>query len=148
MAKSIPLPADIDTGINELERALTDGKLERLPKHPARRDIVLAVVCHTLHRRYPYTEVELRGDLEDGLRTLNAEVDHVTCRRYAVDCGFLKRDRAGTRYYLNYLRMTETLTENALDQIDKMRSQALARHQERLEKKAAARAAHLNQGAT
>ena len=36
-------------------------------------------------------------------------VDHVTARRYLVDLGFLKRDAAGTRYYLNYLKQQEVL---------------------------------------
>ena len=92
-----------------LNKILASGSLLRIPKHPAHRQIVMAFLSLHLERRYPYSESELKGVLNDALDMFNSRVDHVTCRRYLVDLGFLKRDRAGSRYYLNYLKLAEIL---------------------------------------
>ena len=97
-----------------LRKVLPDGRLQRIPRNPAHRDVVLALLCLDLQRRYPYAEQELNVVLGEGLARLDARVDHVTCRRYMVDLGFLKRDRAGTRYFLNYPKVEATLSEGAI----------------------------------
>ncbi len=78
-----------------LKKALPEARLMRIPRHPERREIVLAILCLRMRRRYPYAEAELNGYLQGALAELHASVDHVTCRRYMVDLGFVKRDRAG-----------------------------------------------------
>ncbi|MEZ5558614.1 MAG: DUF2087 domain-containing protein [Pseudomonadales bacterium] len=102
--------ADID---RTLRRALVKGQLTRIPRHPGRRDLILATLCLRLRRRHPYTEIELNNYLRTRLERWPATLDHVTCRRYLVDLGFLKRDRAGRRYLLNYPRLEAVLTPEA-----------------------------------
>jgi hypothetical protein len=106
--------ASAETVSRVLGRVLTQGGLSRIPRHPERRDIVLAVLCVGLRRRVPYTEIEFNDLLESGLAGLKARVDHVTCRRYMVDYGFVKRDRAGKRYFLNYPKLESALTDEAM----------------------------------
>jgi len=96
-----------------LKKVLVTGALRRIPKHPVHRDIVLALLCLDMERRYPYKELELNRYLTSTLQTLNAVVDHVTCRRYLVDLGFVRRDRAGTRYFVNPLKVESTLSPGA-----------------------------------
>jgi hypothetical protein len=66
---------------------------------------VLGLICLNVRRRHPYTELEINEYLEEALSAMSAMVDHVTCRRYLVDLGFLKRDRAGSRYFLSPPRL-------------------------------------------
>lgn len=89
-------------------------RLQRMPKGSQDRRIVLALVGLGMRRRHPYTEAELNAYLKDLLCVRDAEVDHVTCRRYLVDTGFVRRDRAGARYLLNYPRILSTLSEEAM----------------------------------
>ena len=99
-----------------LAKVLAGARLRRIPRHPQHRKIVLALVCLSLRRRHAYSEAELNERIESELAKLNADVDHVTCRRYLVDLGFVKRDRAGTRYILNYPTLEAALIEvNALE---------------------------------
>jgi hypothetical protein len=67
-----------------------------------------------MRRRYPYNELELNEILKTQLQSMRALVDHAACRRYLVDLGFLKRDRAGTRYLLNYPRIESVLSSDAI----------------------------------
>lgn len=97
-----------------LKRLLITGKLRRIPRNPRHREIVLAVLCVKLERRHPYSELELNAYLKDRLALMRAAVDHVTCRRYLVDLGFIKRDRAGARYLLNYPRLEAALSLQAI----------------------------------
>lgn len=90
-------------------KLLPEGQLRRIPKNPEHRDVILATLSLPLARRYPYTEPELNDALRESLGTMNAIVDHVTARRFLVDLGFVKRDAAGYRYFLNYLRQQEVL---------------------------------------
>ena len=92
-----------------LKKVLASGALLRIPKHPTHRQIVMALISLHLERRYPYTELELKDVLTQALSVFRAQVDHVTCRRYLVDLGFMKRDRAGSRYYLNFPQLEATL---------------------------------------
>ena len=105
---------------------MPEAKLSRIPRHPERRDIVLAILCLEMRRRYPYTETEINEYLARALAALRANVDHVTCRRYMVDLGFMKRDRAGTRYFLNYPKVEATLSTEAIDAANKLVEHALA----------------------
>jgi hypothetical protein len=97
-----------------LARCLPEARLNRVPRHPDHRDVVLAILCLDLRRRYPYSEREINEALGDALDGLNARVDHVTCRRYLVDLGFVRRDRAGHRYLVNYPKVEATLSEEAM----------------------------------
>ena len=109
-----------------LWKALPGARLLRIPKNPQHRDIVLAVISLNLRRRYPYTEVELNEALRERLADFDAEVDHATCRRYLVDCGFMKRDAAGTRYYLYYPKLADTLSDEVVQRIDTLIDEAKA----------------------
>lgn len=109
-----------------LKKVLPEAKLARMPRNPAYRDVVLAMLSLGLRRRYPYSEMELNGELQRLLAAWRADVDHVTCRRYMVDLGFLKRDRAGIRYFLNYPKVETTLSTEAMASADELLEQALA----------------------
>ena len=109
-----------------LWKALPGACLLKIPRNPEHRDIMLAIIALQIRRRYPYSEIELNEVLRDRLAGLNAEVDHATCRRYLVDCGFLKRDRAGTRYYLYYPKLAATLSDEVVDQVDTLIADAMA----------------------
>jgi hypothetical protein len=119
-------PANVDQVSAVLWKALPGARLLRIPRNPEHRDILLAVIALEIRRRYPYTEIELNEHLRERLAGLNAEVDHATCRRYLVDCGFLKRDRAGTRYYLYYPKLAGTLSEEVMEQIETLIAEAMA----------------------
>ena len=115
-------PEDVAT---ILARVLAESRLRRIPRHPGHREIVLGILCRGLKRRYPYSEPELKAHLEVELAKMNASVDHVTCRRYLVDLGFVKRDRAGTRHFLNYPKLEATLSEAAMESAGDLVSKAL-----------------------
>ena len=106
--------ASVEAVSKVLGKVLIEGRLNRIPRHPGYRDILLATLCLGMRRRYPYAEAEFNEFLEGGLVELNARVDHVTCRRYLVDLGFVKRDRGGNRYILNYPKLESVLSEEAM----------------------------------
>lgn len=106
-------------------KSLPEGRLQRIPRNPAHRDIVLAILAMHLERRYPYAETELNEVLEQALSGMHAKVDHVTCRRYLVDCGFLRRNRPGTRYFLVFPRLEATLSREARESAATLLPQAL-----------------------
>jgi len=112
------MTTDTDAAAGILRKACVTGGLRRIPRHPDHRDVVLALLCAALQRRHPYTEIEINEYLKARLALVRATVDHVTCRRYLVDLGFVKRDRAGTRYFLNFPRLETTLSEGALAAAD------------------------------
>lgn len=120
------LDASAEQVAQTLKKALSEGALRRIPRHPEHRDIVLAIVCFSMRRRYPYSEVEINEYLKETLTGMNSSVDHVTCRRYLVDFGFVKRDRAGTRYYLYYPKVRSTLAEDAVADISGLIERALS----------------------
>jgi len=119
-------PASSDEVARTLGKVLISGGLTRVPRHPGHRAIVLALLCADLRRRHPYTEVELNDVLQEALARMHAKVDHVTCRRYLVDTGFVKRDRAGNRYLLNFPRLERTLAPQARADAHELVRQALA----------------------
>jgi len=106
-------PATAEIVSKVLLKALATGRLNRIPRHPDHRDIILAILCLGMRRRVAYTEFEFNEFLTSELAKLRARVDHVTCRRYMVDCGFVKRDRAGKRYFLNFPKLESALSEEA-----------------------------------
>jgi hypothetical protein len=111
MASEGPWSAEAAAEI--LGRLLISGRLNRIPRHPDQREVVLGILSVGLRRRHAYTEVEINDYLGPALEAMNARVDHVTCRRYLVDYGFLKRDRAGSRYFLNFPRLEQALSPEA-----------------------------------
>jgi len=112
-----------------LARTVPRGRLQRIPRKPEQRDLLLACCAARLERRYPYSEVELNEVLRVFLERLDARVDHVTCRRYLVDLDFVKRDRAGNRYYLNWPRLEATVAPAVLAMLDGLLDSALAARQ-------------------
>lgn len=125
-----------------LLRLLPGGELLRIPKHPRQRDILLALLADGLERRRPYAEAELNDWLQERLGTLNARVDHVTARRYLIDCDYVKRDRAGQRYFVNYPRLEQAVTAAALAERSRLVSDAIAWHHARERQRDLRRAAH------
>lgn len=119
-------PVSVQVVDKILRKVLIQGGLQRMPRNPAHCDVILALVSRNMQRRYPYTEIELNTYLADALAELRASVDHVTCRRYLVDCGFVKRDRAGERYFLNYLRLKEAVVSDVLSRAQELVADALA----------------------
>lgn len=105
-------PANTSEIETVLARLLVTGEIQRMPKHPRHQQILLALLALNFHRRYPYTEIELNATLKEAIALCHGLFDHVTCRRYMVDLGFLKRDRAGERYFLNFLKLKESLAES------------------------------------
>ena len=97
-----------------LRNLLRTGALQKLPTHPQVLDTVLAVATGSLARQRPYAEREINDVLSAWLESVRAKVDHVTLRRCMVDLGFLKRTRDGSRYYLNFGRVTGTLGDDAV----------------------------------
>ncbi len=97
-----------------LRKVLPEGRLNRIPRHPEHRNIILAIFCLELQRRYPYSEIELNDFLKVQLGHMCSTVDHVTCRRYLIDFGFVKRDRAGTRYFLNFPKVEASLANDVM----------------------------------
>lgn len=118
--------ASAETVLRVLRKSLPEAGLKRIPRHPERRDVILAILCREMRRRYPYSETEFGDFLKDALAELNAGVDHVSCRRYMVDLGFVRRDRAGTRYLLNYPKLEATLAEEAIVSAKRLIDEALA----------------------
>ena len=118
-------PTDQVGILDALKKVLASGAMLRIPKHPTHRQIVMALISLHLERRYPYSEPELKDVLTRALQVFDAKVDHVTCRRYLVDLGFMKRDRAGTRYYLNFPKLEATLGDSITsDQVSELVRQA------------------------
>jgi len=118
-------PAEVARVLNKV---FVTGRLRRIPKNPQHRDVVLAILCLNMRRRRSYTEREINEYLQDVLKTLKAMVDHVTCRRFLVDLGFLKRDRAGARYLLNYPKIERTLSVDVANAAEALLEEALDRH--------------------
>ncbi|HEY5647806.1 MAG TPA: DUF2087 domain-containing protein [Pseudomonadales bacterium] len=106
--------ASVETVAQAIRKTMASGRLHRIPRHPAHRDILLAIVCLDLRRRYPYTELEMNEFLVPALAKMRARVDHVTCRRYLVDLGFVRRDRAGLRYLVNFPKIESVLSGEAM----------------------------------
>jgi hypothetical protein len=123
--------ATLELAKEVLRKVLASGRLHRIPRNPEHREIVLAILCLNLQRRYPYTEVEFNAFLKTALDGLHARVDHVTCRRYLVDFGFVKRDRAGNRYFVNYPKLESVLADDALSSDEDMFRQVLAESRRR-----------------
>ena len=119
-------PASPQVVLESLRKVLPESKLSRIPRHPQRRDILLAIFCLRMRRRYPYTESELNDLLADAIADVNGDVDHVTWRRFLIDLGFVKRDRAGTRYFLNFPKIESTLSAASMDSAETLIVQALS----------------------
>lgn len=111
------LPASAEVALSVLDHVICRPGLRRLPRKSRPRDILLAALCLNLQRRHPYAEPDINAHLQDVLNDLGAEIDHVTCRRYLIELGFLRRDRAGARYFVDPLRMADTLSAEAMDAI-------------------------------
>lgn len=125
------MPAAPHEVVTALRKSLPGGRLHRMPRHPHRRDILLAVLSLDLVRRRAYSEPEVNEHLQGALADVHARVDHVTCRRYLVDLGFLRRDRAGARYFLNYPRIEGVLSAEAMTRAPELIAQAIRENRRR-----------------
>ncbi|MEM8766110.1 MAG: DUF2087 domain-containing protein [Pseudomonadota bacterium] len=125
MTGKVPERVSPDEALDLLEKVLPEGRLQRIPRNPKLRDPLLALLAAGLHRRYPYGERELNDALQASLASLSDRVDHVTLRRYLVDCGFLKRDRAGTRYYQNFPKIEAVLADDSIPRAAELLAEAL-----------------------
>ena len=52
---------------NALRKILASGALRRVPRYPEHRDVLLAILCLDLRRRYPYSEFEMNEHLAAAL---------------------------------------------------------------------------------
>ena len=135
-------PAELAEVEALLVRMLPGGELLRVPKHPRQRDVLLALLADGLERRRAYAEIELNEFLRERLQTLRARVDYATARRFLIDYDFLKRDRAGSRYFVNYPRVAQAVTPEALADRERVIDTALAWHAQREQERAERRRAH------
>jgi len=119
--------ASVETVALVLKKVLASGALHRIPRNPEHRDIVLATLCLDMHRRYPYTEVEMNAYLIAALEQIRAKFDHVTCRRYLADLAFVRRDRAGMRYFVNFPKVESVLSDEAMAQAHELVAMAVLR---------------------
>lgn len=105
-------PATPDEVRRVVKQAAVAGAI-RLPKKARPRNVLLAVICSIMDRYHAYPEAEL-NELLKALLGSSASLDHTTCRRYLVDVGLVKRDRAGRRYIADYSRVESLLNPAAL----------------------------------
>ena len=98
-----------------LRNLLRTGALQALPTHPQVLDTLLALATGAVARERPYAEWEVNQTLSAWLESVRAKVDHVTLRRRMVDLGFLKRTTDGSRYYLNFGRVSGVLGDGAVE---------------------------------
>ncbi len=125
MTASPTTPADPERVERVLIRCLPDARLHRIPRNPDHQRIVLGVICLGMQRRRAYDEQQINNYLGAELARMNALVDHVTCRRYLIDLGFVKRDRAGQRYILNFPKLESALTSEARTTAHRLVAKAL-----------------------
>lgn len=135
MSGETPARVTPDAALRLLEKVLPEGRLQRIPRNPKLRDPLLALIASGLLRRHPYDERELNEALQVYLADLSERVDHVTLRRYLVDCGFLKRDRAGKRYYQNFPKIETVLDDDSIARAGDLLDQALEDARHRLARK-------------
>lgn len=122
-------PFDSTSATDLLTKILVDGRLLRIPRHPTRRDLLLAIAACFIPRRHPHSEGELNDRLLRILARMDAQVDHVTLRRYLVDCGFVRRNRTGSRYLVNFPELERVIHHPNEDHAEHIISQALQQHQ-------------------
>lgn len=84
---------------NEEEKVLAiylkEGKLNQLPSKERRKVIVLMHISKKFNKKRDYSEKEVNEILKDIYE------DFAIIRRYLIDYKFLKRNKDGTRYWLN-----------------------------------------------
>ena len=86
---------------------LANGPLTGLPMRRADLELLLELAARRFEARRTYTEREVNDPLRDWLATFCAPygIDHVTLRRCMVDAQILRRDRAGSTYRIDPLRI-------------------------------------------
>ena len=90
-----------------LRRIFANGPLTGLPMRRADLDLLLELAALRFDAGKTYTEREVNDSLRDWLATFCAPygIDHVTLRRCMVDAQILRRDRAGSTYRVDPLRI-------------------------------------------
>ena len=90
-----------------LRRMLANGPLTGLPMRRADLELLLELAAQRFEAKRTYTEREVNDTLRDWLSTFCAPygIDHVTLRRCMVDAQMLRRDKAGSTYQVDPLRI-------------------------------------------
>ncbi len=140
MSKSeLPISSQVFT--KRLVALCTSGGGRGMPSHPRDLQILLKSMSLCFASQENYTEQQVNELLQAWLRDVgqHVEIDHATLRRYLVDTGYLKRDKAGQSYQLVedwqkefFEPEVERLVPAAL--IEEARQRALARKKAFLEK--------------
>ncbi|HTN26372.1 MAG TPA: DUF2087 domain-containing protein [Burkholderiales bacterium] len=118
-----------------LRRMLANGPLTGLPVRRADLELLLELAALRFAAGRTYTEREVNESLRDWLSTFCAPygIDHVTLRRCMIDAQILRRDRAGSTYRVDPLRiyaehagvdLTRLLAEVAADRAARKRARA------------------------
>ena len=93
---------------------LARQRFSNLPRKARTRAIVLACIALLMVRYQTYSEPELNELLQSWLSAWGLTIDHVACRRYLVERGYVRRDRAGHRYIADYARIESLLDGEAI----------------------------------
>ena len=88
--------------IKRLVALCTSGGGRGMPSHPRDLQILLKSMALCFSSSNNYSEKQVNERLKVWLREVgqNVEIDHATLRRYLVDAGYLRRDKAGQIYQL------------------------------------------------
>ena len=112
---------------------LANGPLTGLPIRRADLELLLELAAQRFEAKRKYTEREVNETLRDWLATFCAPygIDHVTLRRCMVDAQILRRDKAGSTYQVDPLRiyaehadvdLAQLLAEIAADRVARKRA--------------------------
>lgn len=98
-----------------LHRQFRGGPLRRLPRNPADADVLLALALTGLDADAAHEESAVNMHLFTWCSGIAAEdgLDHVTLRRWLVDCGFLRRSSDGVIYRVVRERIDALLAPDA-----------------------------------
>lgn len=86
--------------LQTLNRLLSNGPLNNLPRRRGDLEILLALAASQLRGKGPLSEAQVNQVLKDWLGSFTSPyaVDHVTIRRYLVDFRLVDRNREGSTY--------------------------------------------------
>ena len=90
-----------------LKRLLANGPLTAMPKRPEDQILIARLAGTRFRADKAYREADVNETLKEWLATFSAPygIDHVTLRRFMVDMQVLTRDRSGSTYHLNPVRI-------------------------------------------
>ena len=102
-----------------LAMLLVRGGAGGWPRDPVDERVLLKSAVFPFEPDRIYNEAQINIQLEQWLEQIGTTlfVDHVKLRRYLVDAGYLRRDRAGRAYRVNGAKVTEGF-EAGIDSLD------------------------------